>query len=101
MAETRYYYLSLDSDHDISAAQLEISLDRVTWAAASYVPDPPSTATALPSPAAGTTRYWWRYLFGPDADLGPLTPGPTMGRTIYGRLTDNPELLEPTWSIYT
>ena len=52
------------------------------------------------APAAGTTRYWVALpLFGPDAELGALVTGER--NTVYGRLTDNLEKLEPTWTIYT
>lgn len=97
--ETRYHYVSLDSDHDISADTLQVSFDRTTWAPAVPIADadlPPTTA-GLTAPGAGRTRYWWRILVGPDQTLIP--PG---GRTrLYGQLTDLPERLEPSWTIST
>lgn len=99
--ETRYHYVSLDSDHDLTAGSLQLSIDGATWAPADAVPeaDLPPTTVGLPAPETGRTRYWWRILLGTGQVLQPLS-----GRTrLLGRFTDSPgpEILEPAWVIYT
>jgi len=94
--DVRYHYVSLDSDHDISADTLVVSLDQLTWAPTTAVAEP-ATAAGLDAPATGRTRYWWQILTGPGQDV----EFPADGRNIlYGRLTDNPETLHLSWTIY-
>lgn len=94
MDETRYHYVSLDSDHDLTGDTLDVSLDQVSWSAAEPV-TAPASAAGLPAPTAGFTRYWWRVLVGPGQPLDPTAaPEPL---TLHGRLADTPETLFPSW----
>lgn len=99
MAETRYRYVSLDSDHDISASELELTIDGTTWVTAEPVDeaDLPPTVVGLKAPETGRTRYWWRILTGPGQTLVPTSTGQLR---LRGRLTDTPEILEPRWVFY-
>lgn len=92
--ETRYHYVSLDSDKDLSGNVLTVSVDSEEWVTAEHHAAPTS-AGSLPTPADGFTRYWWRVLIGPGQPLDPTgRPEPL---TLYGRLTDTPEVLYPSW----
>lgn len=93
--DVQYRYFAVDSDHDISAATLSLSLDNVSFVAATYSPTTPPAATYLSVPS-GLTRYWWVMLLGPGQPLVPYSGQ----NTVTGILTDLPELLHPTWSIY-
>lgn len=97
-AGTVYWYVRTDADHDISADQLQLSLDEVDWSTTGTfiaVDDwPPSVAAkdATCPAAAGLTGYWWRLLTGP-ANLA-LNRG---YNRLYGRITDNPETPHFSW----
>lgn len=94
--ETRYHNVSLDSDHDLSGRDLVVALtpDLTDAVTAAHITPPPS-AGDLPLPAEGFTRYWWRVLVGAGQPLDPTgKPDPL---TLYGRLTDTPEVLYPQW----
>lgn len=94
--DTRYFTVSLDSDHDLSVTDLDVSLDQATWVTAEHAAAP-SGASTLPAPEAGFSRYWWRVLVGPGQPLDPTgLPEPL---TLFGRLTDAAEVLHPTWII--
>ena len=93
--DVQYRYFALDSDHSLAASPLDLSLDGVTgWTAATYQAVTPPAATGLAVPT-GLTRYWWRVLLGPGQSLVPTSGRPT----IYGRLTDAPEILYRSWKI--
>ena len=95
IADVQYRYLSLDSDHDISAATLKVSIDGgSTFPATATAVAAPAHAASLDAPAAGLTRYWWRVLLGPGQALVPT-------RTtvqLTGELADSPETLHPSWT---
>lgn len=94
--ETRYHYFSLDSDQDLSTADLELNTsDPAVWVLATHTTAPPSAAQ-FPDPESGLTRYWWRALFGPGQSLA-LTSTAT---TVEGHLTAAVEELYPVWTIY-
>jgi hypothetical protein len=96
--ETLYRHVSLDSDKDLTGNLLEVSLDRETWTAADHFAAPASASGLIP-PAEGFTRYWWRVLIGPGQALDPTgIPEPL---TLFGRLTDAPEVLFPSWVLGT
>lgn len=91
--ETRYHWFSLDSEADLTAATLELSLDGTTWVAATHTTEP--ALADLPAPEAGFTRYWWKALFGP-AEALTLTQAE---QTVYGRIDTGAEELRPQWVI--
>lgn len=96
---TVFRYFPLEADHDVSADQLEVSLDSgVTWLALQYVAVedyPPSVVAANATPPdAGFTRYWWRALTGPNQPL-PLERGIVV---LLGRLADSPETPNFAWT---
>jgi hypothetical protein len=91
--ETRYHWFSLDSEDDLAAVDLDLSLDQTTWVTATHTTAP--LLVDLPDPAAGFTRYWWKALFGPAESL-VLT---TTEQTVYGRLISGVETLRPTWIV--
>jgi hypothetical protein len=93
--ETRYHWFQVDSAEDLSAVDLELSLDQVTWTTATHTTTP--LLDDLPDPEDGLTRYWWTALFGP-AVSGGLTLTETE-QTVYGRDTVGAETLLPTWEI--
>lgn len=95
LTETRYHWFSVDSADDLSGALLELSTEDGVWAAAAHDTAPPSAA-GYPPVAAGTTRYWWKALFGPGEPLKVLTPEVE----VLGRLTVGSEVLNPEWTIY-
>lgn len=93
------YYFAIDCAEDISADELQLSLDRTYGVTATYVPSPPDevTSTALASQpvAAGYVRYWWSAMAGPGEDL-PLRYG---GQQIHGKLTDNDNVIYLAWRV--
>lgn len=91
--ETRYHWFSIDSESDLSAVNLELSLDQTAWVTADHTTEP--VLADFPAPEAGFTRYWWRALFGPGESL-TLTE---TEQTVYGRITVGDEELRPTWLI--
>lgn len=94
--ETRFHYFSLDSDQDLSTATLSLSTqDPAVWVVASHT-TAPASASSFPAPQVGLNRYWWRALFGPGEQVS-LTGNAT---TVSGHLTNAPEDLYPTWTIY-
>lgn len=97
--DTRYQWLSLDADHDLSGNALLVALtpDAVSLVTATYEATPPASAAALPAPPAGFTRYWWRVLLGPGEALDPTEVGSPL--TIYGTMADGVEERHPVWAI--
>jgi hypothetical protein len=91
--ETRYHWFSLDSEQDLSAVDLDLSLDQLTWVTADHTTEP--LLADFPPPDAGFTRYWWKALFGPAESLTLTVPE----QTVYGRITPSVETLRPTWII--
>ena len=91
-----YRFVSLHSDHDISASSLELWLTdpavKVTATSVATATVPP-VDTPVP---AGRTRYWWRILWGPGQTLIPVD-GPNK---LHGKLTDTPEILFYTWTVH-
>lgn len=97
IADVQYRYLSLDSDHDLTATTLKVSIDDgATFPATADHVSAPAHAASLTAPAAGLTRYWWRVLLGPGQ---PLVPAAEVVNLV-GELTDSPEILHPAWRIY-
>jgi hypothetical protein len=92
------YFRAL-ADKDISGDVFEFSLDEVTWVTGTYVPvgslppRPAAVHAANPAPA-GFTGYWFSVLTGPGSSLA-LQRG---NETLYGRVTDSPELPHFGWS---
>jgi len=94
IADVKYRYLSLDSDHDISATTLKVSIDGgATFPATATAVAPPAHAASLDAPATGLTRYWWRILLGPGQPLVPTD----ITVELTGELADSPETLHPSW----
>jgi hypothetical protein len=91
--DVQYRYVSLDSDHDISAVALTVGLDGVTFPVTADPVAAPAHAAALPGPGVGLTRYWWRVLIGPGQQLVPVSES----SELVGRLADDPEVLHPSW----
>jgi len=97
-----YRFFRVDADHDVSTDALALSLDGVTFSTAgvTYIAPGayPASVTAANSskpPAAGFTGYWWRVLTGPGQTL-PLQRG---SQTVYGQLTDSPEVPRFAWRV--
>ena len=96
IADVQYRYLSLDSDHDISARTLKVSIDGgATFPATADPVAAPAHAASLAGPATGLTRYWWRVLLGPGQQLVPDAEV----INLVGQLADTPEVLHPFWRI--
>lgn len=102
-AGTVYRYFRVDADHDVSADQLDLSLDGgTTWITSGieYIPpaDLPASCTAKDStdpPARGYIGHWFRVLTGPGQTL-PMRRGTNL---VRGRLTDTPEIPYFTWTV--
>lgn len=94
ITDVRYVYLSLDSDHSIAASALVVGLDGTTYPQTATSVAAPAGAASLPAPATGMVRYWWQILVGPGQALVPVAST----RTLYGQLTDTPEVLHPVWA---
>lgn len=94
---TVYRYFSIDSDLDISASPLAVGLTLATATnAATYTASPPArVAASTPAAPAGTVRYWWRYLLGAGTAL-PMVIG---HNSVYGILTDSPEVEPYRWDV--
>lgn len=96
---TVYRYFSIDSANDLTSATLDIGDATLTYPyVADQVVSPPSDvasrlAAIEPAPEDGLTRYWWRTLVGVGTGL-PMTVGIN---TLYGRLTDYPEIEPHVW----
>jgi len=89
--ETRYRWFSIDSEQDLSAIDLELSPDQITWVTAEHTTEP--LLADFPAPPDGFTRYWWKALIGP---LGVFELTSTE-QTVYGRIDTGVELLRPSW----
>lgn len=91
--DVQYRYVSLDSDHDLSAVALTVGLDGVAYPVTATAVAAPPHAVGLPAPKTGLTRYWWRVILGPAQTLVPTAAT----RLLYGRLADTPETLHHQW----
>ena len=97
IADVQYRYLSLDSDHDLTATTLKVSIDDgTTFPTTAEHVSAPAHAASLTAPTAGLTRHWWRVLLGPGQ---PLVPAAEVVNLV-GELADSPEILHPSWRIY-
>lgn len=101
-ASTEYWYLRVDTDHDISADGVKFSLTKTTWPVTGTfipvgsLPPRPAAVHAANPPAAGLTGYWWRILTGP----GLTTTGLALtvpSTTVYAQITDSPEVPVVHW----
>lgn len=92
--ETRYRWFSVDFETDLSAEDLELSLDQTTWVTATHTTEP--AGADFPAPAPGFTRFWWKLLIGPDGGSLMLTE---TDQTIYGRIVLAVETIRPTWIV--
>lgn len=97
---TFYRYFRIDTDHDVSAYPLELSLDGGdTWSSSGVVnvsaADHPRLAAIVAGdpPARGMTAYWWQVLTGPTS-----LPIPSGAVVVRGRLAALPEVPEFAWS---
>jgi hypothetical protein len=92
-----FRYVAIDSDTDISADVIELSLDQVVWVTATHA-SPSAGAQAaylVANPLQFGARYWVRVLTGPGQTLIP----PYGHSILHGRITDNPEIPYIAWSL--
>lgn len=100
---TVYRYVRIDADRDLSALQVELTINEDStpaWTGATYIPPedwPPCVAAADSgsSAPAGLTGYWFQFLTGPATPF-PLSRGINI---VYGRCPDLPETPHFGWRI--